>query len=94
MILLSDEYVIPALGLLSSIAAWLINDSRNKVEIISKDHIQLNLEIEALKIHKEESNLKRQADLDMMRSLREDIKNLGEIMIELRIQLQNKQSRV
>lgn len=88
-----DDYVIPTLGLLSSIAAWFINDNRSKVDLISKEIIALHLEIESLKIHKEESNLKRQLDLDMMKSLREDIKDLGEIMTELRIQLQNKQSR-
>lgn len=90
---LPDDYVIPALGLLSSIAAWFINDNRSKVELLSKEIVALHLEIEALKIHKEEANLKRQSDLDMMKYLREDIKDLNENMTELRIQLQNKQSR-
>ena len=90
---LPDDYVIPALGLLSSIAAWFINDNKSKIDLVSKEIIALHLEIESLKIHKEEANLKRQSDLDMMKYLREDIKDLNENMIELRIQLQNKQSR-
>ena len=88
-----EEYVVPVAGLFTAIITWFINDNRQKVNNTSLELSALHIEVVALKIHQTESTLKRQSDLDCMNRLRDEMEDLSRIIIELRIDLQNKQSR-
>jgi peptidoglycan hydrolase CwlO-like protein len=95
---LPDEYVIPIFSMtataVSGAFAWFINQNRQRVDDIEKDIEHIREELNLLEIAVHESKIRRQSDVDIMFNLTKNMEALSEKITELRIEIQNKQTRL
>ena len=95
---LSDEYVIPVLTAIATTVsgafAWFINQNKQRVDTIEVDITHTRGQIALLEIAVHESKIRRQSDVDIMSNLTKNMETLSEKITELRIEIQNKQSRL
>ena len=89
--IIPDDYAIPGLAgiatILTGTFAWLINLNRQNVDSIEK-------RVSELEILHHETKIKRELDVDVINNLTRNMEALSSKITDLRIELQNKQSRL
>lgn len=93
-----DEYVIPFLSMgatvLGGAFAWYINQNKQNITDIENTVKELQDKIDTHEIAIHESRVRRQSDIEIMANLTKNMEALSEKLTELRIQLENKQTRI
>jgi peptidoglycan hydrolase CwlO-like protein len=93
-----NEYIIPTLSMVATAIggafAWFINQNKQRVDVIEKDIEHIREELNLLEIAVHESKIRRQSDVDIMSNLTKNMEALSEKITELRVEIQNKQTRL
>ena len=93
-----DEYAIPGIGMLatmiSGLSVWFVNQNKQDISNIRKDIKEIKEQVDLHDIAIHETNVRRQLDIEIMSSLTRNMEALSEKITQLRIELQNKQTRV
>jgi len=93
-----DEYAIPGIGMLatliSGLSVWFVNQNNQNIDNINKDIKAIKEQVDLHDIAIHESKVRRQSDIEIMSSLTRNMEALSEKITQLRIELQNKQTRV